>query len=103
MVIGSLNEKLLPMIGGGEEAVRRLVPQDVVARDLPMPSTYEHGDGGEREEDEEEARAAQRKSQSKSENKQKRRKDIITSISIPYRKFLIGPVVNQGRIEDAEK
>ncbi|KAM0799263.1 hypothetical protein BDR22DRAFT_890474 [Usnea florida] len=93
MVIGSLNEELLPIIGGAE-AVKRLIPQDVVARDIPIPSTTnEHAESEEEEEEEEGADQSKRKSKNK---KKKKKRDIITSISIPYQKYLIAPITLQS-------
>lgn len=68
--MGSLNEKLLGLIGG-EEQVRRLVPRDVVSRN-PKREDDDGGDkgGGVR--------------------------GVVNSISVPYCKWLIGPPSDRG-------
>lgn len=89
MVIGSLNERLLGIIGG-EEAVRRVVPQDVVAREIPIASADERGSGREREREE------------GADKREKRRGDVILSVSVPICKWLIGPV-GKGRGRGGEE
>ena len=74
--MGSLNEKLLGLIGG-EEQVRRLVPREVVSRNLK----HEDDDGG--------------------GDKGGGARGVVNSISVPYCKWLIGPPSARG-IRDHE-
>lgn len=70
MVVGSLNEVLLRLVGGDEAAA--LVPQSVVSRDPKKKEEEERGDGG---------GATGRKGAGA----------VISGISVPYCKWLIGP------------
>ena len=70
--MGSLNEKLLGLIGG-EEEVRRLVPRDVVSRNIKHEEEDDDDDDDEGGD-----------------------KGVVNSISVPYCKWLIGPPSARG-------